>query len=39
MTSHNELIETWREIGPVAWCEGPYGWTGEGAQPITLTPW
>ena len=28
-----------QRIGPVAWCEGPHGWTGEGGQPITLAPW
>ena len=39
MTQTNELIARWREIGPIAWCEGPYGWIGEDGQPITLTPW
>jgi phage terminase large subunit-like protein len=35
----NELVKTWRDIGPVAWAEGPFGWTGEDGKPITLEPW
>ncbi len=34
-----EYSETLRDIGPVAWCEGAYGWITEDGQPITLTPW
>lgn len=35
----NELITTWRAIGPVAWAQGAYGWGGEDGRPVTLTPW
>jgi phage terminase large subunit-like protein len=28
-----------QERGPVAWCEGLNGWTGEDGKPITLAPW
>jgi hypothetical protein len=28
-----------QERGPIAWAEGPNGWTGEDGKPITLTPW
>ncbi|MDD5191283.1 MAG: hypothetical protein PHE50_09620 [Dehalococcoidales bacterium] len=34
-----DYVNRVREIGPVAWCEGPHGWIGEGGQPITLTDW
>lgn len=37
--SVDELVSEWRKIGPVAWAQGPYGWIGEGGQPITLEPW
>jgi len=39
MTTANDLVKNWRELGPVAWAEGPYGWTDQAGQPITLTPW
>ena len=35
----NDLVKTWREIGPIVWAQGPHGWTGEDRQPVTLTPW
>jgi phage terminase large subunit-like protein len=28
-----------QRLGPVAWCEGLHGWTGEDGNPITLTAW
>jgi len=34
-----EYSQTLRDIGPVAWCEGAFGWITEDGQPITLTPW
>jgi len=39
MTTVTKLVEKWREIGPIAWAEGPYGWIGQGGQPVTLEPW
>lgn len=39
MSKANELVQTWREMGPVAWCESAYGWIGEDGQPVQLTPW
>jgi len=35
----DELIEHWREAGPVAWAEGEYGWIGIDRKPVILTPW
>lgn len=37
--STSDLVKEWRERGPIAWCEGPYGWTGDDGQSITLAPW
>lgn len=34
-----EYSQTLRDIGPVAWCEGPHGWIGESGQPVKLTEW
>jgi hypothetical protein len=34
-----KYIAELQERGPVAWCEGAHGWTGEDGQPITLAPW
>ena len=34
-----ELIARWREVGPGAWCESPFGWTGDDGQSITLADW
>lgn len=34
-----KYTQTLQELGPVAWAQGPHGWTGEGGQPITLTNW
>jgi phage terminase large subunit-like protein len=34
-----KYTQTLQELGPVAWCEGPHGWTGEDGKPITLAPW
>ena len=39
MTKTDELIETWRGIGPTAWAESAHGWIGIDAKPITLEPW
>ena len=39
MTQNDVLVSTWREIGPLAWSQGPYGWIVEDGQPLTLTPW
>lgn len=38
-TKPSDLISTWRNIGPVAWCEGPYGWISEDGQLVKLIPW
>ncbi len=35
----SELIQAWRDMGPVAWAESAYGWIGENGQPIVLTGW
>jgi phage terminase large subunit-like protein len=35
----NELVEHWREAGPIEWAEGAYGWIGIDGQPIKLEPW
>ena len=34
-----DLVSTWRDIGPVAWAEGPFGWPGVDGQPVKLSPW
>lgn len=39
MATASELVREWRERGPVAWCEGPYGWTGDEGKSITLADW
>lgn len=39
MTQTSELLDHWREAGPIVWAEGPYGWIGEDGRPITLDPW
>ena len=38
-TKIDELVITWRELGPTAWAEGPFGFTMENGKPIQLTPW
>ncbi len=35
----DELVIHWREVGPVAWAEGEYGWIGIDRKPVQLTPW
>ncbi len=35
----SNLVTEWREMGPVEWAEGPYGFIMEDGQPISLTPW
>jgi len=35
----DELIEHWREVGPVAWAEDPHGWVSIDKEPIMLEPW
>lgn len=35
----NDLIEHWREIGPIEWAESPYGWISIDGRSIQLTPW
>ena len=39
MAKIDELLRTWRGIGPVEWCESKFGWIGEDARPIKLTDW
>lgn len=39
MSKTDELIVHWREIGPLAWAEGPYGWLMIDGDPIELSPW
>ena len=39
MAQINDLVKTWREMGPVAWAESPYGWLDEEGKPVTLEPW
>jgi hypothetical protein len=34
-----ELLQNWQELGPVAWAEGPYGWTGPDGNPVVLSEW
>jgi hypothetical protein len=34
-----ELVSTWREVGPVAWAEGPFGWIDITGSPVKLTDW
>lgn len=33
------LVEQWRDMGPLAWAEHPFGWVMEGGRPIILAPW
>ena len=35
----SDLVQAWREAGPVAWAEGPFGWTLPDGASVTLTPW
>ncbi len=39
MGATDELVAQWREVGPVAWAEGAYGWLGVDSQPVTLLGW
>lgn len=39
MSKDNELITTWRGIGPVKWAEGPGGWMDIDGQAVSLTAW
>ena len=39
MSKINELIATWREMGPVDWSESAHGWLDITGEPITLAPW
>lgn len=39
MKKQIDLVAEWREIGPVAWAESPFGFIMEDGQPITLTDW
>ena len=34
MSEIAELIAKWRDIGPVAWSEGSYGWLNQAGVPI-----
>ena len=38
-TKTEKLIEHWREVGPIEWAEGVYGWIGLDSDPISLIPW
>lgn len=38
-TKIDELVITWRELGPTTWAEGPYGFIMEDGKPVVLTPW
>lgn len=33
------LLKRWREIGPLAWSQSPFGWITEDGTPVILTPW
>ena len=33
-----EIVATWRERGPAAWAESPYGWITETGEPAHLEP-
>lgn len=35
----SELITAWRDMGPRAWAESPYGWIDIGGKPIALATW
>ena len=35
----DELVAHWREVGPVVWAEGAYGWIDIDGRPIRLEPW
>lgn len=35
----NELVKQWRATGPIAWCEGPFGWIDLDGASLRLTPW
>ena len=34
-----ELVEHWRDAGPVAWSEGVHGWIDIDGKSITLEAW
>jgi len=34
-----ELVNHWRDVGPIEWAEGPFGWIGIDGNPITLEAW
>ncbi|PKN98363.1 MAG: hypothetical protein CVU42_12590 [Chloroflexi bacterium HGW-Chloroflexi-4] len=36
---NQELIEAWREMGPVAWAGSEYGWITDENTPINLDTW
>ena len=38
-TATDELIQHWREIGPVSWAESEHGWIGVDGLPIRLEAW
>ena len=35
----DELIQHWREMGPIVWAEGVFGWIDLDGEPIRLEPW
>ncbi len=39
MSKMNELVQEWREMGPIAWAEGIYGWIGPDGKSVTLELW
>lgn len=39
MANIGDYVARLNELGPVAWCEGAFGWIDEDGKPITLTPW
>lgn len=39
MTKAGELVQAWRDIGPVAWAESDFGWIGDEGRPIQLEAW
>jgi phage terminase large subunit-like protein len=39
MTKLKGLAIEWRNLGPVAWAEHPYGWIHDDDRPIRLEPW
>lgn len=39
MSKVDDLIQEWRDLGPVAWGESPHGWIDIDGKPIVLASW